>query len=66
MSSCEGCLAARMDEMAAYEQAIKSAKERANEKQIPIFILKTTDGYTISESLEANAVEAVLPDDKKV
>lgn len=62
MSSCEGCLASRQAEMDEYAQAVKKAKERAKNEQIPIFILKTANGYTITDIIQPNAIEVITAD----
>lgn len=60
--SCESCIAERFSEMEAYKLAKKSAQEKANAESKPYYILRTPNGYTISDKIEPNAFEAILPD----
>jgi hypothetical protein len=47
-----------MDE---YRKAKDAAQIRADIEKCPIFIIKTPDGYTITDQLDPSTVEVILP-----
>ena len=59
--SCESCIAARHAETAALLEATSKAQSRATELNIPIYILRTPNGYEISDTPQPNAIEVKLP-----
>ena len=63
--SCQSCVAARDAEISALADSVKEAQLRADTTGNPVFVLRTEDGYVISDEQQPNTIDVRLPTPNK-